>query len=109
VDDRLQHVVVLLLGLDVTAGLIPVERCVALLARVAEKDLVARGSFFQRDFIRKQRDAGLPLHWISHEDVIVLKRRSSEPATEDQRPVEPSTGVRVRDGDGAIWPGRWAV
>src|SRR5581483_2252714 len=44
------------------AGLIPVERCVALLARVAEHDLVARGSFFQRDFIRKQRHAGLPLH-----------------------------------------------
>jgi hypothetical protein len=27
---------------------------------------------FQRDFIRKQRDAGLPLHLIAHEDVIVF-------------------------------------
>jgi SAM-dependent methyltransferase len=56
------------------AGLVPVERCVALLARVAEHDLVARGSFFQRDFIRKQRAAGLPLHLIAHEDVIVFRR-----------------------------------
>ena len=56
------------------AGLIPVERCVALLARVAEKALVARGSFFQRDFIRKQREQGLPLHLIAHEDVVVLRR-----------------------------------
>ncbi|MFI5591682.1 TRM11 family SAM-dependent methyltransferase [Amycolatopsis sp. NPDC051758] len=54
------------------AGLVPVERCVGLLARVADSELVARGSFFQRDFIRKQRDAGLPLHLIAHEDVIVL-------------------------------------
>ncbi|MGW4127264.1 TRM11 family SAM-dependent methyltransferase [Amycolatopsis japonica] len=56
------------------AGLVPVERCVALLARVADRDLVARGSFFQRDFIRKQRGQGLPLHLIAHEDVIVLRR-----------------------------------
>ncbi|MET9226139.1 DNA methyltransferase [Lentzea sp. NPDC003310] len=55
------------------AGLIPVERCVALLARVAEHDLVARGSFFQRDFLRKQREAGLPLHLIAHEDVLVFR------------------------------------
>ncbi|MEV6639633.1 DNA methyltransferase [Amycolatopsis sp. NPDC051371] len=54
------------------AGLIPVERCVALLARVADTDLVARGSFFQRDFIRKQREQGLPLHLVAHEDVVVL-------------------------------------
>jgi hypothetical protein len=64
------------------AGLIPVERCVALLARIADHALVTRGSFFQRDFIRKQRAAGLPLHLIAHEDVIVLSKvekcRSSE-------------------------------
>jgi DNA modification methylase len=55
------------------AGLIAVERNVALLARAAETDLVARGSFFQRDFIRKQREAGLPLHLIAHEDVLVFR------------------------------------
>ena len=72
------------------AGLVPVERNVALLARVAETNLVARGSFFQRDFIRKQRDAGLPLHLIAHEDVLVFrttlkgKSSSSVVATERQ-------------------------
>ncbi|MFD4357153.1 hypothetical protein ACFWPX_31720 [Nocardia sp. NPDC058518] len=46
------------------AGLIPVERCVALLGRLADGDLIARSSFFQRDFISKQRNAGLPFHLI---------------------------------------------
>jgi len=55
------------------AGLTPVERDVALLARAATTDLVPRGSFFQRDFIRKQREAGLPLHLIAHEDVLVFR------------------------------------
>ncbi|CRK57602.1 hypothetical protein [Alloactinosynnema sp. L-07] len=69
-----------ILACGVHAGLIPVERCVALLARAAEGELVARGSFFQRDFIRKQRENGLPLHLISHEDVLVFRsplRRSA--------------------------------
>ncbi|SDN15553.1 DNA methylase, partial [Lentzea albidocapillata subsp. violacea] len=62
-----------ILACGLHAGLIPVERCVALLARAAEHDLVPRGSFFQRDFIRKQREAGLPLHLIAHEDVLVFR------------------------------------
>jgi methylase of polypeptide subunit release factors len=69
-----------ILACGLHAGLIPVERCVALLARAAETDLIARGSFFQRDFIRKQREAGLPLHLIAHEDVLVFRtalRRSA--------------------------------
>jgi hypothetical protein len=73
-----------ILACGLHAGLIPVERCVALLARAADHDFVPRGSFFQRDFIRKQREAGLPLHLIAHEDVMVfrtpLKRQSSSSA-----------------------------
>ncbi|MFT7837759.1 DNA methyltransferase [Saccharothrix sp. BKS2] len=72
------------------ADLIPVERNVALLARAATTDLVTRGSFFQRDFIRKQREAGLPLHLIAHEDVLVfrtkLHRPANEPATDMTAP-----------------------
>jgi hypothetical protein len=71
------------------AGLVRVERCVALLARVAEHNLVARGSFFQRDFLRKQRAAGLPLHLIAHEDVIVFRknpRSASTILTDSERP-----------------------
>jgi tRNA1(Val) A37 N6-methylase TrmN6 len=57
------------------AGLVPIERCVALLGRVTEAGgFVARGSFFQRDFLRRQRARGLPLHLIAHEDVIIAQR-----------------------------------
>jgi hypothetical protein len=69
-----------ILACGIHAGLIPVERCVALLARVADDDLVARGSFFQRDFLRKQRHAGLPLHLIAHEDVLVFRTRAAHSA-----------------------------
>lgn len=84
-----------ILACGLHAGLIPVERCVALLARLAEHDLIARSSFFQRDFIRKQRAAGLPLHLIAHEDVLVFQRAQQPPvpaptATE-ARPAQTET------------------
>jgi len=78
-----------ILACGLHAGLIPVERCVALLARAGDGDLVPRGSFFQRDFIRKQRDAGLPLHLIAHEDVLVFRTplsRQSSPELQSSRP-----------------------
>ncbi len=56
------------------AGLVPVERCVALLGRLTDGELVARSSFFQRDFVVKQRAAGLPMHLIAHEDVVILRK-----------------------------------
>lgn len=62
-----------IMACGVDAGLVPMERCVALLARLGNNQVVARGSFFQRDFIRKQRENGLPLHLIVHEDVIILR------------------------------------
>ncbi|WP_020663087.1 TRM11 family SAM-dependent methyltransferase [Amycolatopsis benzoatilytica] len=86
------------------AGLVPVERCVALLARVADRELVARGSFFQRDFIRKQRERGLPLHLISHEDVVVLAK-PIEPASASV-PASPSE-ERVASLLGVEGGGRW--
>ncbi|WP_280194214.1 TRM11 family SAM-dependent methyltransferase [Nocardia farcinica] len=67
------------------AGMVPVERCVALLGRLTEGDLVARSSFFQRDFIVKQRAAGLPMHLIAHEDVIILRKPEASEATESRR------------------------
>jgi tRNA1(Val) A37 N6-methylase TrmN6 len=98
------------------AGLIPVERCVALLARVAEDDLVARGSFFQRDFIRKQRQAGLPLHLIAHEDVLVFRKKSNSPsspapiATQSQRSGPRVSGLApATSQDQASTPGSWAA
>jgi hypothetical protein len=56
-----------------TAGLVPVDRAVALLGRLTDNDIVAHSSFFQRDFVLKNRDAGLPLALIAHEDVLVFR------------------------------------
>jgi hypothetical protein len=70
---------------------VPVERCVALLARVTtEGGLVTRGSFFQRDFVRKQRDAGLPMHLIAHEDVVVLTVPGLSSSRTDHSAQEPA-------------------
>ncbi|WP_063062194.1 TRM11 family SAM-dependent methyltransferase [Nocardia sienata] len=71
------------------AGLVPVERCVALLGRLSEGELVARSSFFQRDFVVKQRTAGLPIHLIAHEDVVVLRKPDSAAATTENRRARP--------------------
>ncbi|MVU77137.1 site-specific DNA-methyltransferase [Nocardia sp. ET3-3] len=56
------------------AGLEPIERCVALLGRLADGEFIARSSVFQRDFVVKKRQAGLPTHLITHEDVLVLRK-----------------------------------
>ena len=56
------------------AGLVPVERCIALLAGVRDGRLVARPSFFQLQQVRKARALGVPMHLIAHEDVLVLAR-----------------------------------
>ncbi|WP_280412345.1 TRM11 family SAM-dependent methyltransferase [Nocardia asiatica] len=67
------------------AGLVPVERCVALLGRLTDGDLIARSSFFQRDFIVKNRAAGLPMHLIAHEDVVILRKPHTGSAATEHR------------------------
>jgi modification methylase len=52
------------------AGLMSVDRAVALLAGLREQRLVPRASFFALDNTRKHRAAGLPVHVIAHEDVL---------------------------------------
>jgi tRNA G10 N-methylase Trm11 len=56
------------------AGLIPTERCVALLAALRDGGLVARPSFFQLQQVRKARTGGTPMHLIAHEDVLVFAK-----------------------------------
>lgn len=58
----------------VRAGLVPIERCVALLGGIRAGEFIARPSFFQLSNIRKEREAGQPQAVIAHEDVIVLQR-----------------------------------
>lgn len=72
------------IGAGIAAGLIPVERCVALLAAVRGGRLIARPSFFQLSAVRKARQAGVPMHLIAHEDVIVLKRPLPQPPGEGE-------------------------
>jgi hypothetical protein len=69
----------------ITAGLGPLERCVALLAAVRDGRLVARPSFFQLQQVRKARSAGVPMYLIAHEDVIILVKPTAGPGTGGRR------------------------
>ncbi|MEU5673632.1 DNA methyltransferase [Micromonospora sp. NPDC047753] len=60
------------------AGLVPTERCVALLAAVRDGQLVARPSFFQLQQVRKARSSGLPMHLIAHEDVLIFVKTRND-------------------------------
>ena len=62
-----------ILAAGASAGLIPAERCVALLAGLRGQRLIPRPSFFQLDNIRKARARGEPWHLIVHEDVLVFR------------------------------------
>ena len=55
------------------AGLVPVARCVALLAGLRGGQLIARPSFFQLDNLRRARRRGHPWHLIVHEDVLIFR------------------------------------
>lgn len=68
------------------AGLVPVERCVALLAGVRDGRIIARGSFFQYQNIRAANANGVPLHLIVHEDVIVMRKPPSITAAQASAP-----------------------
>ncbi|GAA3449642.1 TRM11 family SAM-dependent methyltransferase [Dactylosporangium matsuzakiense] len=62
------------IGAGVRAGLVPTERCVALLAAVRDGQLIARPSFFQLHSVRKARASGTPMHLIAHEDVLIFTK-----------------------------------
>jgi modification methylase len=61
------------LAAGASAGLIPAERCVALLAGLRGQHLIPRPSFFQLDNVRKARAGGEPWHLIVHEDVLIFR------------------------------------
>jgi modification methylase len=84
------------------AGLVPAERCVALLAGLHDGQLVPRPSFFQLKNLRTARTQGKPWHLIAHEDVLILRAplkpasppglRNAPPGT----PAAPGTGANRR-------------
>ena len=66
------------------AGLIPVARCVALLAGLRGGKLIARPSFFQLDNLRRARRHGQPWHLIVHEDVLIFRNPDSPGSSREQ-------------------------
>jgi hypothetical protein len=62
----------------VKAGLEPIERCLALIAGVRDRQLITRPSFFQLANIRAARAAGVPMHLIVAEDVLLFRARPGE-------------------------------
>ncbi|MGC0316955.1 TRM11 family SAM-dependent methyltransferase [Kitasatospora acidiphila] len=76
------------------AGLTPVERCVALLAAVRDGELASRPSFFQLKNVRTARAAGVPMHLIVHEDVLVFRaprRTPDRPPVTGRQPTSAAT------------------
>jgi hypothetical protein len=93
------------LAAGTAAGLIPVERCVALLAGIHGSRLIARPSFFQLDNTRKARAQGKPWHLIAHEDLVVLREpgtcsSSGKPGAAQREPQDASPAFPG--------PGTWA-
>ena len=105
------------IGAGVRAGLIPTERCVALLAAVRDGRLVARPSFFQLQPVRKARAAGTPLHLIAHEDVLVFTKpqptrvADERRAAHDRPPLQCcSSGAGVQSSArSCCWPPRGEI
>jgi modification methylase len=90
-----------------TAGLIPVERCVALLAGLRGEHLIPRPSFFQLDNIRKARARGEPWDIIVHEDVLVFQRPLNCSSSAGLRELQPGPGAQLRPAPAA--PGAQAA
>jgi modification methylase len=63
-----------LLAVAQSTGLLPVQRCAAMLAAVRDGQIVHRASMFGLMAVRRSRADGLPVHLIAHEDVLVLRR-----------------------------------
>ncbi|GAB3864235.1 hypothetical protein GCM10029963_74320 [Micromonospora andamanensis] len=68
-----------LLAVARSVGLIPVQRCAAMLAAVRDGQIVHRASMFGLISVRRSRAEGLPVHLIAHEDVLVLRRGPGRP------------------------------
>lgn len=62
-----------------SAGLVPVERNIALLAGIRDGHLIARPSFFQLKNVGDARRNGLPTALIVHEDTLVVRRPTAPP------------------------------
>jgi modification methylase len=78
------------LALDaaIAAGLEPFQRCVALLAGVRDGKLFSRAGFFHLHNIRQLRAQGIPALVAAHEDVLLLRRPTTQPSAAVPAPRE---------------------
>ncbi|WP_249187372.1 DUF3052 domain-containing protein [Nocardiopsis sp. MG754419] len=67
------------------AGLVQVDRCVALLCAVRGGEVVCRTSFFQLIEARRLRKGGWPVHVIQYEDVLIFTNPAPERHTREER------------------------
>ncbi len=98
------------------AGYVPLERCVALLARCEQIEcdehelggcscvpaaprerLVAHGSFFQLDAVRRANARGVPQSLITHEDVLCMIKEESSRSSRQLK----GSQVELQDTSGA--------
>lgn len=83
------------------AGLVPVQRCVALLAGIRDHQLITRSSFFHRTSVNRARAAGQPWHLVCHEDALVFRsqqgiRRPRRPGRTRPATPAPHSASRAR-------------
>ncbi len=94
------------LATGAAAGLIPAERCVALLAGLRGSTLVPRPSFFQLRNLREARARGKPWHLIAHEDVLIFRAPGNPGSSRELEGLRPEPGHRVPGPPSAHVAGR---
>jgi modification methylase len=87
-------------GAVLAAGLIPAERCVALLAGLRDGTLVPRPSFFQLRNLREARARGKPWHLIAHEDVLIFRAPAFPGGSRDLKGPHPGLPPAPARSDG---------
>ncbi|MFB7630586.1 TRM11 family SAM-dependent methyltransferase [Streptomyces sp. NPDC056149] len=90
------------------AGLLPTERCVAMLAGIRNSRLISRPSFFQMKNVRDARRQGIPLSVVEHEDVLVFTRpglRRKLPESQNATLVTPVTAPAALRSRTCGWKG----
>jgi SAM-dependent methyltransferase len=76
------------------AGLVPVQRCVALLCGIrGDGELISRASFFQRLAVTRARDAGQPWHVVAHEDLLLFAPPRNSWSTAARGALSPTIGI----------------
>jgi modification methylase len=83
------------------AGMLPVQRCVALLAGIRDDDLVTRTSRYHRVTVARARAAGSRWHLPCTQEVIVARPPRMPGGSSTRRALPPTTGTSTERDTGA--------